>query len=151
MKILKSAFLILTLIIISSALLADDVIWLQQPASEWTVALPVGNGRLGGMVFGGITTDRIQLNEESLWTGNRNQFTDKPEAYKFLPEIRRLLFEGEYAKAQEITEAKFMGNNGWNMYQTLGDLTITTNNQPAVENYRRELNLRDAIAGVSTK
>lgn len=115
----------------------------------WEEALPIGNGRLGGMVFGGIETDRIQLNEESLWTGSPNQFTDKPGAYKLLPEIRQMLFKGEYAKAQEVTENEFMGKGNWNMYQTLGDLTLYTVHSGIIMDYKRELDLDEAIARIS--
>jgi alpha-L-fucosidase 2 len=145
---MKPYFFAVVLLAIAINLSAGNIIWLHQPANEWEVALPIGNGRLGGMVFGGVDTERIQLNEESLWTGDRNQFTDKSEAYKVLPEIRKLLFEGEYALAQQITEEKFMGNNNWNMYQTLGDLFISSPVSKKVSNYRRELNLENAIAHV---
>jgi len=138
----------IALLFVTFNLVAGNIIWLNQPANEWEVALPIGNGRLGGMVFGGIENERIQLNEETLWTGSRNQYTDKPVAYKLLPEIRKQLFDGEYAKAQEITERDFMGNGNWNMYQTLGDLFITSEQPEKVTNYRRELNLENAIARV---
>jgi len=124
-------------------------IWLDTPAEEWEVALPIGNGRLGGMIFGGVEYERIQLNEESLWTGSRYQFTDKPEAWKQLPEIRKMLFNGEYSRAQEITENEFMGINNWNMYQTLGDLHISFPSTKKTENYRRELCLEQALAKVT--
>jgi alpha-L-fucosidase 2 len=145
---MKPYFFAVVLFAIAINLSAGNIIWLHQPANEWEVALPIGNGRLGGMVFGGVETERIQLNEETLWTGNRSQFTDKPEAYKVLPEVRKLLFDGEYALAQQITEEKFMGNGNWNMYQTLGDLIITSPASKKVSNYRRELNLDNAIARV---
>ncbi len=124
-------------------------IWLDTPAEEWEVALPIGNGRLGGMIFGGVENERIQLNEESLWTGSRYQFTDKPEAWKILPEIRKMLFNGEYSRAQEITENEFMSINNWNMYQTLGDLHISFPSTKKTENYRRELCLEQALAKVT--
>jgi alpha-L-fucosidase 2 len=124
------------------------VLWYRQPASVWKEALPIGNGRLGGMVFGRIDYERIQLNEESVWTGSCT-VTDKPEVYKFLPEVRRLLFEGKYAEAQEISEREMMVKGTWNMYQTLGDLYFKTNHGGTISEYRRELNLDDAIARVS--
>lgn len=145
---MKGYFLPITFIFLTLNLSAGNIIWLHQPATDWNVALPVGNGRLGGMVFGGIETERVQLNEETLWTGSPNQFSDKPEAYKVLPEIRKLLFNGEYSKAQEITENEFMGNGNWNMYQTLGDLFITSPKSEKISNYRRELNLENATVRV---
>src|SRR5439155_10465158 len=71
-------------------------------SQAWVQALPVGNGRLGGMVFGGMAEERIQLNEESLWSGSP-QDADNPEAHQYLPAIRQLLFEGKYAEAQKLT------------------------------------------------
>jgi len=128
---------------------ASNKIWFKQPATDWNEALPIGNGRLGGMVFGGTQSERIQLNEESVWTGSRSNFVDKPDAWKHLAEIRELLFAGEYVKAQEITENDLMGIGNWDMYQTLGDLTLVMGHGSNVENYTRELDLENAIARVS--
>jgi alpha-L-fucosidase 2 len=146
---MKTFFLTILLLIFTSSLFADNKIWFFQPAQVWEEALPIGNGRLGGMVFGGIETERIQLNEESLWTGSPNQYTDKPDAYKMLPEIRKMLFNGEYAKAQEVTENEFMGKGNWNMYQTLGDLILTTKQSDFTMDYKRELFLDEAIEKVT--
>ena len=129
----------------------NSLLWFNQPARNWNEALPIGNGRLGGMVFGGTNYERIQLNEESVWTGNRNQFTDKPDAYNVLPEIRQLLFDGEYASAQKLCKNEFMGQNNWNMYQTLGDLYLKSEHGSDIQNYHRELNLDNAISKVSYK
>lgn len=129
----------------------NTVLWFNQPAQNWNEALPIGNGRLGGMIFGGTNYERIQLNEESVWTGNQNQFTDKPEAFKVLPDIRQLLFDGEYARAQELCKNEFMGFNNWNMYQTLGDLYLKTEHGNDIQNYHRELNLEEAISKVTYK
>jgi alpha-L-fucosidase 2 len=133
---------------LGSIAFAQNVLWYKQPANVWEEALPIGNGRLGGMVFGRIEYERIQLNEESVWTGSRT-VTDKPDAYRFLPEVRRLLFEGKYAEAQEITEREMMVKGTWNMYQTLGDLYFKTYHGGAISEYRRELNLDEAIARVT--
>jgi alpha-L-fucosidase 2 len=150
MKNLVFAFLIvLVSCTTKNESIKNNTIWFAQPASNWNEALPIGNGRLGGMVFGSIYNERIQLNEESLWTGSRNQFTDKTLAYKVLPEIRQLLFDGEYAKAQILCKNEFMGNNNWNMYQTLGDLYLQANHVGEAENYKRKLDLETAIASVS--
>jgi alpha-L-fucosidase 2 len=148
---MKTIYLTIVFSIFALSLFADNKIWFEQPATDWEAALPIGNGRLGGMVFGGIETDRVQLNEETLWTGSPNQYTDKPDAYKLLPEIRKLLFDGEYAKAQEITENEFMGIGNWNMYQTLGDLILTSSPSQSgfTMDYKRELDLDKAIASVS--
>ena len=139
-------FILVIFISCQSQLEKNNLIWFNKPADEWNEALPIGNGRLGAMVFGGAKYDRIQLNEESVWSGNNKQFTDKEGAYKVLPEIRQLLFDGEYAKAQDICKNEFMGYNNWNMYQTLGDLFLTASHGVEISNYRRDLNLKTAIA-----
>jgi alpha-L-fucosidase 2 len=125
-----------------------NILWYKQPATRWVEALPIGNGRLGGMVFGGINYERIQLNEESMWSGSRT-VTDKPNAYKYLPEVRRLLFEGKYAEAQKIAEHDMMTEGTWNMYQSLGDLYFKLDHSDTISEYRRELNLDEAIARVT--
>jgi alpha-L-fucosidase 2 len=126
------------------------LLWYNQPANEWVEALPIGNGRLGGMVFGRIDYERVQLNEESLWSGSRT-VTDRPDAYKYLPEVRRLLFEGKYAEAQQVTERDMMAEGTWNMYQSLGDLFLKIDRGGPISEYRRDLNLDEAIAHVSYK
>src|SRR5262245_43723669 len=70
------------------------VLWYRQPARQWVEALPIGNGRLGGMVFGGTDAEHIQLNEDTVWAGEKRN-RDNPEALKNLPEVRRLLFAGK--------------------------------------------------------
>ena len=76
-------------------------LWYRQPASEWTDALPIGNGRMGAMIFGGVSRDRIQFNEETFWTGGPED-ANRPDAYRYLPEIRRLLFEGRQKEAEAL-------------------------------------------------
>jgi alpha-L-fucosidase 2 len=153
----------------------DDLkLWYNQPAflpnetqspsewvnsKSWLRALPIGNGRLGGMVFGGIKNERIQLNEESVWSGGK-QDSDNPEALKYLPEIRQLLFDGKYAEAQKLTYEKLVckgpgsqngAKNYFGCYQTLGDLVINFDDQSEAEKYHRELDLNTAIASVTYK
>lgn len=126
---------------------------------EWVKALPLGNGSLGAMVFGGVHKERIQLNEETMWTGSC-QSSDNPEAAKHLEEIRRLLFDGKYKEATLLTnqtqicvgEGSGQGqgrNTPFGCYQTLGDLWFEFNNKLPYTNYRRELNLEDATVRVS--
>ena len=129
----------------------DDLkIWFSRPAADWNEALPVGNGRLGAMVFGGVAQERLQLNEESVWTGKPADFVN-PEARTALPKVRELLFAGKYAKARELAQAKMMGDKKvWSTYQTLGDLQL--NFGPVTKDiagYRRELDLETAVAKVS--
>ena len=130
---------------------SDHLLWYRQPAEQWIQALPVGNGRLGAMVFGGVDRERIQLNEDTIWSG-RPTDRDKPDAYKYLAEVRRLLFEGQYVAAEELVSEEMMGlrlEPGINTYQTLGDLELLFEHQGEVSGYRRELDLDIAIAKVT--
>jgi len=135
---------------------SEWMLWYRQPAKKWVEALPIGNGRLGAMLFGGVKNERLQLNEDSLWSGGPQPNADRPDAYKHLTEIRRLLLERKYIEAERLTN-KYMTNRGGGFdgaysgaYQTLGDLTLTFDGVPdGAEEYRRELDLDTAIARVS--
>ena len=117
--------------------------------AEWVRALPVGNGRLGAMVFGGVVNERLQLNEDTLWAG-RPYDPVNPEARAALPEVRRLLAEGQYPEAARLVGEKVMAKPLRQMpYQTLGDLVLTSPDPGSVEHYRRDLDLATAIARVS--
>ena len=101
-------------------------IWFTKPADNWNEALPVGNGRLGAMVFGGIENERLQLNEESVWTG-QPRWDANPDALKNLPKVRQLLFEGKYKEAEKLAQSGILGSfsrDNASSYQTLGDLTL---------------------------
>ena len=127
------------------------ILWYRQPAQEWVEALPIGNGRLGAMVFGLIERERIQLNEDSLWSGKSIE-RDKPDGAKYLAEARQLLFEGKYAEAEKLVGEKVMGlrlDGGIHTYQTLGDLELFFEQSAETSDYRRELDLDSAIARVS--
>ena len=121
-------------------------LWYRQPATKWeSEALPVGNGRLAAMVFGGINDERIQFNEETVWDGVPTDYTN-PEALNSLPEVRRLLFAGKNAEAVKLAGEKMMGNpTRIKSYQTLGDLSLDFNDTDKVSNYRRDLDLTTAI------
>ncbi len=124
----------------------DLSLWYTEPAKEWTEALPIGNGRLGAMIFGGTASERIQLNEESVWTGGPIDRAN-PEALKYLDEVRQLLFKGEYAKGDKLAQEKIMGRRvGGHTYQTLGDLHLQFEGIGEVTNYKRELDLRTAVS-----
>jgi len=124
-------------------------LWYRRPAVEWEQALPVGNGRLGGMVFGGIVEEHITLNEDTLWSGGPYDPTN-PEALAALPQVRALIFAGKYREAHQLVEAKMMARPLWQAaYQPVGSLLLTFAELAAVENYRRELDLDTAIARVS--
>ncbi len=130
-----------------------------QNDAEWLKALPLGNGKIGGMVFGGVERERIQLNEKSLWSGSPDD-NDNPEALASLARIRDLLFAGKYKEANELTSqtqiCKGKGSgfgNGSNVpfgcFQTLGDLYIDFNRSSLFSNYHRELDLNEAVASIS--
>ncbi len=121
----------------------------QAGTAEWVRALPVGNGRLGAMVFGGVVHERLQLNEDTLWAG-RPYDPLNPEAKHALPEVRRLIADGKYADAAKLVGEKVMSKPLRQMpYQTVGDLALTFPQVAAVENYRRDLDLATATAHVS--
>ena len=122
-------------------------LWFRRPATSWNEALPVGNGRLGAMVFGGVAEERLQLNEESVWTKG-GSLMDKKDGYKAIPKIRQLLFEGKYVEAEQLCMDKLMTDrlpSGTNTYQTLGDLSIRFEGLGQYDNYRRELLLDSAL------
>ena len=124
-------------------------LWYRRPAERWLQALPLGNGALGAMVFGGLSTERIQLNEESLWSGGPWD-TNNPEALAHLPEVRQLLFEGRFAEATDLTHQHLLGKpERIRPYQTLGDLWLDLGDHPSVADYRRELDLETGLARVS--
>jgi alpha-L-fucosidase 2 len=124
-------------------------LWYRQPARYWVEALPVGNGRLGAMVFGGVDRERIQLNESTLWAGGPYDPAN-PGALAALPEARRLVFAGKFAEAQKFIDTNMMARPGREMpYETVGDLLLSFPAPGTVENYRRDLNLDTAVARVS--
>lgn len=131
--------------------------WKDDP--EWLRSLPLGNGSLGVMVFGDVNRERIQLNEESMWSGSPDD-NDNPEAHAAQDKIRQLLFEGKYKEATALTnstqvckgEGSGHGNGAevpFGCFQTLGDLWIDYGKQAPYENYHRELDLDDAVVRVS--
>jgi len=123
--------------------------WYDKPASEWNHSLPVGNGRLGAMVFGGTEVEHIQLNEETLWSGGPYDPTREGGA-EALPEIQRLLFAGDFERAHDLFGRTMMGVPYEQMkYQPLGDLWLSFPGHDSATDYRRELDLDDAIVRVS--
>jgi alpha-L-fucosidase 2 len=126
---------------------SDLRLWYRKPAQQWVEALPVGSGKLGAMVFGGVEAERLQLNEDTLWAGGPYDPANR-DALGALPEIRRLIDAGAYAKATELAEAKFMGTPKRQMsYQTIGDLKLTFPGlSGAPGDYVRDLDIDGAIA-----
>ncbi|MCP5524269.1 MAG: glycoside hydrolase family 95 protein [Verrucomicrobiales bacterium] len=132
------------------AVLQEHLLWYLAPATDWEKeALPIGNGRLGAMVFGRTANERIQLNEDTLWSGGPRD-CQNPDALKFLPDVRELLFDGRPAEAMQIANQYLMGQpRTLRPYQTLGDLRLTLPGHENVEDYRRELNLDTATIRIS--
>lgn len=124
-------------------------LWYTEAAKQWHEALPLGNGRLGAMVSGGIEEERIQLNEESLWAGAPlDPFPDEPG--KYLPQVRQLIFEGKLDEAYKLVEEKLTAKpTSFRSYQTLGDILVDFDNQGPVTDYCRDLDLSSGIADVS--
>jgi alpha-L-fucosidase 2 len=146
---MKLALLLFTVI---SALSAQSplTLWYRQPAKLWVEALPVGNGRVGAMVFGGIDHERIQFNESTVWTGEPHDYAH-PGAYNSLGKIRELLWAGRQKEAEDLAMQEFMSVPvRQKAYQALGDLELEFPGVIAadVNNYRRELDLRSGIATV---
>ena len=121
-----------------------------KPASKWTEALPLGNGRIGAMVFGGTADERLQINESTLWGGVPHDYTS-PGAYSQVEEIRRLIFAGKVEEAEKLSET-MMGTPKMLMpYQPFCDLRLHFPEHDQATEYRRELKLDDAIAETSYK
>ncbi len=123
-------------------------LWYKQPAKEWTEALPVGNGRLGAMAFGQTGTERVQLNEESLWAGSPCN-NNNPEALGNLKKVQELILGNSLKDAVALAEKTMIGTPPRvRSYQTLGDLYIEFGERE-INNYTRELDLETGICRVS--
>ncbi|MFN8491211.1 MAG: glycoside hydrolase family 95 protein [Caldilineaceae bacterium] len=120
-------------------------LWYNQPAAQWVEALPIGNGRLGAMVFGGAAEERLQLNEDTLWSGGVREW-NTPSAKDALPAVRQAIFAGHYIEADE--QAKQLQGPFTQSYQPLGDLHLSVVHDGTVRDYYRELDLETAIASV---
>ena len=120
-------------------------LWYQKPAEAWTDALPVGNGRLGAMVFGAVERERIQLNEETLWDGGPRD-TNNPKALEALPKVQQLLFDDKNEEATQLAGETMLGvPERIKSYQSLGDLFLEFTHKGATQ-YHRELDLNTGIA-----
>ena len=124
-------------------------LWYNKPGEVWTDALPVGNGRLGAMIYGKTENEIIQFNEETLWSGQPHDYTNKG-ASKYLPELRELLFEGKQAEAHKLGNDHFMSNPiGQQCYLPFGEVHMVFHDHKNATNYYRALDLNEAIAKVS--
>jgi alpha-L-fucosidase 2 len=132
-----------------TATASDLVLWYDRPAAQWIEALPIGSGRLGAMVFGGVADECLQFNEDTVWTGRPHEYQHEG-AVRFLPQIRQLLFEGKQKEAEDLAGREFMSVPlRQKAYQAFGDLRLHLAGHENAADYRRELDLDSAVAKVS--
>jgi alpha-L-fucosidase 2 len=125
------------------------ILFYRRPAQNWNEALPVGNGRLGGMVFGGVPAERIQLNEDTFWSGGPYD-PIHDAALQYLPQVRQLIRDGRYKEAQDLADQQLMGRpRHLQAYQPLGDLRLVLDGHTAPADYRRELDLDRAVVRIT--
>lgn len=122
----------------------DYTLWYEKPAKDWNEALPIGNGRLGAMIFGRVKEELLQMNEQTLWTGGPVNPNPNPEAPKYLPQVREALFKDSIGQAVKLLR-KMQGPNT-QMYQPLGNIIIKQNANGEATNYYRSLDIANAIA-----
>lgn len=138
----------LSLAIVNGASAQSDSLlrlWYNHPAKQWVEALPLGNGRLGAMVYGDPAKEVIQLNENTVWGGQPNR-NDNPTAREALPQVRRLIFEGKYKEAQDLVNQKFISKISQGMpYQTVGNLRMVFSGHEHYTDYYRELDIAKAV------
>lgn len=147
------ALILLGLGLAPAAVVANEpdaaTLWYRQPATAWNEALPIGNGRLGAMVFGGVNEERLQLNEDTLWSGAPHDY-NHPGASEHLAEIRKLIAEQKFSEAEKLGNEKMLGiPKSQANYQPLGDLKLSFSHHGDATDYRRELDLRNSITRVS--
>ncbi len=130
----------------------NTVLIYSRPASEWVEALPIGNGRLGAMVYGGVNEELLQLNEETLWSGRPADLNPNPDAPSYLPAVRKALFEGDWKTAQDL--CCLMQGDYTESYLPLADVKLTFANDAAetcgvadgIKGYSRRLDLANALS-----
>ena len=124
----------------------SELLWYMKPAENWDEALPVGNGRLGGMIFGRVNEELIQLNEDSIWSGGFRK-RNNSKAYANLEKMRRLIRDGKTTEAENLCAEAFYGTNeNQRHYQPLGDLHIWQQSDGEVLNYKRCLDISKAVS-----
>ena len=127
---------------------AESLLWYQQPATDFDHALPVGNGRIGGMIFGNAKKEVIKLNEDSIWSGGRRE-RNNPDAWEGVQEVRKLLLEGNVAAAEQVAFEKMQGvTPNSRHYMPLGDLNLHMDFAGKAKQYQRSLDLEHALATV---
>ena len=150
MKTLKSYILWISLSFLPFSSQSQLKLWYKAPAERWAEALPIGNSKLGAMVYGGVDKEELQLNEETFWAGGPYR-NDNPEANNNLEEVRQLIFSGKNLEAQDLIDKTFYTNSHGMPYLTLGSLVIHNQNTAKASDYYRELDLEKAIITTSYK
>src|SRR5574344_2756079 len=146
MKVTKTTIFLtlMGLMMFSIPMKAQYKLWYQEPAQVWTDALPLGNGRLGAMVYGIPSLERVQLNEETIWTGQPNS-NPNAKALKAIPQIQNFIWNGQYDEAESLINTDVMSATNWGMaYQTFGNVFISMPQVLNYTNYYRELSLDSA-------
>jgi alpha-L-fucosidase 2 len=124
------------------------VLWYRQPGTTWQQGMPLGNGMIGAMVFGGVPQERIALNESTFWSGRPHNYDD-PDAFKYFPQIRDLIFAEKFQEAEKLADEHFRGiPYAQEAFQPIGDLVLDFA-EGNVSDYRRELDMETGIAKVS--
>lgn len=139
----RNSLLIVTLFITFITYGQDLKLWYSQPAHNWNEALPIGNSRLGAMVYGGIEQEKLELNEETFWAGSPHH-NNSPKALQLLPEVRKLIFEGKNQEAQDLIDKNFLIPQDGMSYLPLGSLCIDFPKVDEVSEFYRDLNLENA-------
>jgi alpha-L-fucosidase 2 len=125
------------------------VLWYRQPAQKWLEAMPIGNGYMGAMVFGGTAQERIALNESTFWSGRPHDYNDS-NAIEYFPQIRQLVVDEKFQDAEKLADAHFLGIPGAQQaYQPIGDLSLLFDGTDKVEDYRRELDMETGIVKIN--
>lgn len=161
-RTMKNKYLLTFLIIVLSIANIQNIIsqnsrsytlWYEQPADEWMKSIPLGNGRIGAMVFGGVETETVALNEITMWSGQPDIFQERPLGKEMLNNIRQLFFDGKYAEGNRVV-SEFMSGvpHSFGSHVPAGDLKLKFY-YPAgnISNYKRELTLDNAINTVTYK
>ncbi len=140
----RTLFAIALLTVVTAATAQQHRLWYSHPATHWLEALPIGNSHLGAMVYGGTAEEEIQLNEETFWSGSPHD-NDSRESLQYLPEVRRLIFEGKEGDATKLIDEHFIKGPHGMRYLPLGSLRLSLGHKE-VSDYERELSLADATA-----
>lgn len=154
LRCLTTMFLVFAFIAVSQRAVGQPYrLWYDKPATNWNEALPIGNGRLGAMVFGGIQREQLQLNEETIWTGGPGNNVNR-DLYPAMQRMRELVFAGKYKEAQDLANevmprSPAEDNNYGMSYQLAGDLFVDFPEHEQVSDYKRDLDIQQAISSVS--